>query len=144
MYELETLRARVEDSDLDNFDNKTFCLRKNITLLVKEYALLEKSALAIIEAACDNPEDAENVDPFNNTPQLQLQVDIQELKMKEEQRLQQVENINSDIQDLHGMFIDLNKMVGEQGEQVDVVENNVEDAQHNVNTGLKHLVKACK
>lgn len=37
LYELDTLRAQVEDSSLDKFDNHTFALRKDIGALIKDY-----------------------------------------------------------------------------------------------------------
>lgn len=38
MYELDTLRTQVEDSDLDGFDNKTLALRKIILNLITGYS----------------------------------------------------------------------------------------------------------
>lgn len=37
LYELDTLRAQVEDSSLDRFDNQTFSLRRDIGALIKDY-----------------------------------------------------------------------------------------------------------
>lgn len=37
MYELDTLRAQVEDEDLDKFDIKTLSLRKIILNLINGY-----------------------------------------------------------------------------------------------------------
>lgn len=37
MYELDTLRAQVEDSDLDRFDTKTLSFRKIIITLISGY-----------------------------------------------------------------------------------------------------------
>lgn len=37
LYELDTLRAQVEDQDLDKFDVKTVSLRKNILQIIAEY-----------------------------------------------------------------------------------------------------------
>lgn len=37
LYELDTLRAQVEDEDLDVFDTKTLSLRKQILGLVSEF-----------------------------------------------------------------------------------------------------------
>lgn len=36
-YELETLRTRVQDDDLDKFDMKTMPLRKCILQIINEY-----------------------------------------------------------------------------------------------------------
>lgn len=38
LYELDTLRAQVEDEDLDKFDMKTVSLRKNILQIISEYS----------------------------------------------------------------------------------------------------------
>lgn len=37
MYELDTLRTQVEDSDLGKFDSKTLSLRKTILELISSY-----------------------------------------------------------------------------------------------------------
>lgn len=37
LYELDTLRTRVYDEDLDKFDSKTFSLRRSIATLIKDY-----------------------------------------------------------------------------------------------------------
>lgn len=37
LYELDTLRTRIYDEDLDKFDSKTFSLRKSIASLIKDY-----------------------------------------------------------------------------------------------------------
>lgn len=38
LYELDTLRVRVKDEDIDKFDSSTFTLRKSITNIIKDYA----------------------------------------------------------------------------------------------------------
>lgn len=37
LYELDTLRAQVEDISLDKFDNQTFSVRRDIGSLIKDY-----------------------------------------------------------------------------------------------------------
>lgn len=37
LYELDTLRAQVEDTDLDKFDMQTVSLRKEILQIISEY-----------------------------------------------------------------------------------------------------------
>lgn len=37
MYELDTLRTQVEDTDLGKFDSKTLSLRKRILKLLSDY-----------------------------------------------------------------------------------------------------------
>lgn len=42
------------------------------------------------------------------------------------------------------MHQELNRMVVEQKESVDIIEERVETVQEEVNHGLQHLIKACK
>lgn len=142
MYELDTLRAQVEDEDLDKFDTQTLSLRRTLLSFVTCYTNLEKEAQVVIQRH-QNDGDVLNENCLVNTPQLQVQESVVEVRLREaEERLQQVENLNQDIQDVHGVFAELNDIVGSQKEQVDMVETNVERASENVSVGLSNLVTA--
>lgn len=82
-----------------------------------------------------------------NSPLVQLQIDadLNELKLKQNENcLQRVENIETDIQDLHSVYCTLNEMVVEQKDSVNVIEDNVENANENVSTGARHILSASK
>ncbi|KAG5880674.1 hypothetical protein JTB14_028430 [Gonioctena quinquepunctata] len=146
MYELDTLRTQVDDKDLDKFDQKTLSLRKILLNLINQYTGLEKTVDQILTAnSTNNEQEKENCDPFAGLAQIQIEGNLDELKLKQRQdQLNEVENIHRDVQDLHEMYKDLNEMVGNQAELVDNVEKNVDGTQQNVESGAKSLVKAHK
>ncbi|RZC36283.1 syntaxin-17 [Asbolus verrucosus] len=143
MYELDTLRAQVEDADLDRFDTKTLSLRKIIINLISGYTDLEKRSALIFQ---DHPEEKKLLQktcPFEGASQIQIQENLDDLKLKQHQELlNEVENVHRDAEDLNEIFTQLNQMVEGQREQVDQVEENVEGAHENVQSGLKQLIKA--
>lgn len=85
------------------------------------------------------------MNPFEGAQQIQISGNLDDLKLQQhETTLKNVEAIQQDVQDLHGMYTQLHQMVGEQGEHVENIEKNVEVTQENVDAGLKQLVKAHK
>lgn len=166
MYELETLRTQVEDEDLDKFDSKTVALRKIIIHLIQGYTgnflslnvflvnskiLLELEKIAekvvnrLLELNIQQQHVKENCDPFEGASQIQMQENVEDLKLKNQQdTLTKVENISKDVQDLHEMYKDLNEMVDVQGENVDHIEKTIDSAQQNVENGARELMKAHK
>lgn len=110
------------------------------------FSELEKSADKVIQASAVN-EDAEkeNANPFEGASQIQIQENLESLKLKQKQdQLNRVENINRDVEDLQEMYINLNEMVGQQANNVDHIEATVENAQQNVDSGAKELKEAHK
>lgn len=113
--------------------------------MVKEYAALEKAANNLIQEQNERNENLENQNPFHGAEQIQIHCNLDEVKLKDEEiKLQKAEELKEDIQDLHGIFCDLNQMVDEQRESVNKIETNVEITNENVSSGLKDLVKSCK
>lgn len=106
---------------------------------------LEKTSNEIIRAHQDRIQTVENQNPFEGAQQIQIQGNLDDLKLKEhETRLKSVEAVQRDVEDIHGLYSELHQMVGQQGEHVDNIEKNVDVAQENVDAGLKELVKAHK
>lgn len=106
---------------------------------------LEKTAHKAINAYQDQIENIENVNPFDGVQQLQVHGNVDDLKLKEhELRLKGVESIQQDVEGLHDLYTQLHLAVGEQGESVDHIEENVNVTQENVDSALKQLVKAHK
>lgn len=162
-YELDTLRAQVEDKDLDVFDSRTVSLRKIILNLSNGYsgnkenirnnvicwcfteAELEKIASKVICVHQEVIQDVGNDNPFEGAQQIQIQANLDDLKLIEhESRLKNVQSIQENVEDLHGLYTQLHQMVEEQGERVDHVDDNVNVTHENVDLGLKQLVKAHK
>lgn len=92
-----------------------------------------------------NTVNVENTDPFEGVQQIQIQENLDDLKLKEhETRLKSVKAIEEDVEGIHGIYSQLHQMVGEQAEHVENVENNVEVTEQNVKSGLKQIIKAHK
>ncbi|KAJ8954595.1 hypothetical protein NQ318_003126 [Aromia moschata] len=168
MYELDTLRTQVEDADLDKFDTKTLSLRKIIISLITGYTGMYCSTCKLFnliiaiytDMQCildlektvekvsnshrqDEETDKENCDPFEGTSQLQLEEDLESLKLKQRQeQLNKVDNLNKDVGELHEMYKHLNEMVDTQKENVEHSGRTVETAQQNVEIGTRDIIKA--
>lgn len=144
LYELDTLRAQVEDQDLDKFDVKTVSLRKNILQIISEYTELLKQASSSSTTQLSQ-QFSDNNRTEDGLTQLQIKVSVDELKLQQkEECLRDVEKLHTDIQDLHTAYGSLHQMVVEQKENVDIVEENVESAHENVNTGARHVLTAAR
>ncbi|XP_044269307.1 syntaxin-17 [Tribolium madens] len=142
MYELDTLRAQVEDSDLDKFDTKTLSFRKIIITLISGYTDLEKRSIALDNQTQD---EEERLCPFEGASQIQLQDTLDDIKLRQRQELlNEVETVQRDTEDLNQIFTHLNEMVEGQREQVEHVEETIEESKENVQSGFKQLVKAHK
>jgi len=61
-----------------------------------------------------------------------------------EEQNQDIKNIESDLQALNELFVDVNTLVVEQGEQLNVVETNVTSADIQVQKGTEELTVADK
>lgn len=145
LYELDTLRTRVYDEDLDKFDSKTFSLRRSIATLIKDYGALETSAKNLIESQNEINENIENENPFHAVDQIQISANLKELKLQESKStLERVEALNEDIENLHGIYVDLNSMVCTQKEAVNTIESDIVKTEGTVKEGLSHLIKAHK
>ncbi|XP_026464011.1 syntaxin-17-like isoform X2 [Ctenocephalides felis] len=55
-----------------------------------------------------------------------------------------MEDLQNEVQEIQELFTELNSVVHRQGEHVNVVENNIENAQENINQGARHLALAAK
>ncbi|XP_060535153.1 syntaxin-17 [Cylas formicarius] len=146
LYELDTLRTQVQDSDLDQFDIRTMPLRNALLKLTKGYQDLEKlSEKLLIKLGPEEQTLADRQNPFEGVSQIHIEGNIEDLKLKHEQeKLDRVQDIQRDADDLHEVYKELHSMVNEQGEVVTRVEMNVDTTQENVNSGLRHLIEAHK
>lgn len=147
LYELDTLRTQVDDSDLDSFDNRTMPLRTSILKLTKTYQDLEKAGNKLIHKNDSSPEESlnERVNPFEGASHLQIAESVHALKLKQKQeRLDRVQEIQKDTEDLHAIYRDIHGMVQVQGDQVTQVEETTTNTEQNVNQGFMDVVKAHK
>ncbi|XP_050295770.1 syntaxin-17 [Anthonomus grandis grandis] len=148
LYELDTLRTQVQDNDLDAFDTHTMPLRSNILKITKAYQDLEKNVNKVLAKSQPSSEDTspdERINPFEGASQIQIKADLNDLKLEEAQaRLNRVEEIQRNAEDLEEIHRDLHSMVKDQGDQINEVEINVASAQEHVYAGFKDIVKAHK
>lgn len=118
---------------------------KGLTLIIL-FLDIEKSVANIIKSNEDTiTKDTENTNPFEAASQLQIEEDLDELKLQQQQsQLHRVENLQEDVEDLHSVYSQLHEIVGDQKEQVENIEANVESTHENVNQGLVQIIKAHK
>ena len=73
---------------------------------------------------------------------------MEEVKRKQleskEAYLQEFENLQKECSDIYEIYKNVNEMVVAQGEQVEIISNNTEEAQLNVESGTEHLKTALK
>ncbi|KAK5642350.1 hypothetical protein RI129_008517 [Pyrocoelia pectoralis] len=102
IYELDSLKNQVRESEVEKFDKNAVSLGDEIHKLVRDYLDLEIVARSKLKYYADHnlEDDTENL-TLNNC-QLELEDDFIDLKLYDEQRqLQRIENLNRDIQDVH-------------------------------------------
>lgn len=89
-------------------------------------------------------EDYENEDlEFDEIPQIQTDFKLSEHQLRtREACLQEFENLQREISDIHDVFYKLHGAVGEQAEHIDNVEENVEETKVSVEEAEKSLKQA--
>lgn len=91
------------------------------------------------------PTPIEDPTDFQLVSPIQSDFQSQEYSLKaREQCLAEFENLQREVEDLHLMFNQLSTEVHTQGEQIEVVTENVEETQVNVIEGERQLHKALK
>ncbi|GAB1863926.1 Syntaxin-17 [Camponotus japonicus] len=141
LYQMETLRAQVLDIDIDKFDKLTTHARTSIICTIEEYLEMELDASKLSSVPSKN-EDQQTKHSFNDND-IQLQVEREDLQ--HQQTCIRVWNcLQEEIQQLHELFTEFNKIVHHQKEMVDNIEENVEETQINVNEGTRYLGIASK
>ncbi|KOC67084.1 Syntaxin-17 [Habropoda laboriosa] len=141
LYQIDTLRAQVLDSDINEFDKLTANARASIMNAVEEYMELQLNLTSLSPTSSKDEDQAES-HPLDNR-YVQLQEKQQELQ-HQETCLHAWTNLQGDIQQLHQLFVDFNKIVDDQKELVNAAEDNVEEVSINVVQGEKFLQKAAR
>ncbi|KYN04366.1 PREDICTED: syntaxin-17 [Cyphomyrmex costatus] len=142
LYQMDTLRAQVLDVDIGKFDKLTTNARSSIMSAIEEYLQMELnfSASPPMSPTSKENQPDEIQHPLDDR-NIQLQVEQENLQ-RQQTCLHVWNRLQGDIQQLHELFTEFNKVVHDQKEMVDNMEDNIEDAQINVNEGAKHLQKA--
>ncbi|XP_077260700.1 syntaxin 17 [Temnothorax americanus] len=144
LYQMDTLRAQVLDVDIGKFDKLTTNARSSIMSAIEEYLEMELNFSTSPPTTSPSPisESEELPHPLHDRG-IQLQAEQEDLQRQ--QTCMQVWNrLQGEIQQLHELFVEFNKVVHDQKEMVDNMENNIEETQINVNEGAKYLQKASR
>ena len=127
--------------------------------LQKIAAELQEAQLAQVEAKrprfgsaassySANPFEDEDNTPLMNRDKLATETEMQEVLQLEnqavvlEERHQAMRQLQTDMVDLNQIVRDMATMVVEQGDTINVIEDNVEHAAHHVEKGTQHLQRA--
>ncbi|XP_017753473.1 PREDICTED: syntaxin-17 isoform X2 [Eufriesea mexicana] len=141
LYQLDTLRAHVVDSDINQFDKLTANAQTNIMNTIKEYMELELN-LPLSQPQSSKDEDQSKSDPLQNK-YVQLQEKQRDLQ-HQEACLHAWNTLQGDIHQLHQLYVDFNKLVDDQKELVNTAEDDIEESNINVDQGEKFLKKASR
>ncbi|XP_053971314.1 syntaxin-17 [Hylaeus anthracinus] len=141
LYQMDTLRAQVLDSDINQFDKLTANARASIMDAIKDYLELELY-LPISRPQSPEDEDQPKSHPLDNR-YMQVQEEQQELQ-RQQACLHAWNNLQEDIHQLQELFIEFNKIVDDQKELVNIAEDNIELTSINVTKGEQFLSKAAR
>ncbi|XP_078042229.1 syntaxin 17 [Augochlora pura] len=141
LYQMDTLKSQVLDSDIEQFDKLIGKARKSLMNAIEEYLELQLS-LPLSPPESPKNEDQEEDHPLNDR-YVQLHEEQQELQ-HQEACLHTWNSLHEDINQLHELFTDFNKIVKDQRVLVNTAENDIEETQVNVEAGEQSLVQALR
>lgn len=141
LYQMDTLRGQVLDTDINEFDKLTGNARASIMNAIEEYIVLQLN-LPLSGASSPKEEDEDTQYIFKDC-NVKLQEERENLE-RQQACLHTWNNLQDDMHQLHQLFIDFNKIVHDQKESANSIENNIAEAQSNVDEGAQFLVKASK
>lgn len=145
LYQMDTLRAQVLDVDIKQFDKLTARARTSILNAIKEYMELDLNIPTQTTGQKSQSGTNENLvshDPLDNR-YIQLQEEYEQLQ-RQQACLHSWNTLQNEIQQLHELFVEFNKIVEDQKELVNQVEEDVEETSINVVEGTKMLQKASR
>ncbi|XP_035728674.1 syntaxin-17-like [Vespa mandarinia] len=141
LYQMDTLRGQVLDNDINEFDKLTATARTSIMNAIEEYLVLQLD-LPLSGPSSPKEEDEDAQYAFRDR-NVQMHKEHEDLE-QQQACLHTWTDLQDDICQLHQLFTDFNKIVHDQKESANNIENNIEETQINVNEGTKFLVKASK
>ncbi|EDV95625.1 syntaxin-17 [Drosophila grimshawi] len=151
LLEMDALREKLRDEDLERFDDLMKPGKDKAFEGMKRFAELKlKSPSSRSSRYDDQDEDQDQVVSIVNVPALQhalpqLETDFQLEQHQLAQReacLVQMEQLQHEIQDLHGMFHGMRQLTQEQATSVQSIADNAEEALENVQQGERSLRNA--
>lgn len=152
LKEISKPTAAADDKEQEKLKIKIRLLRENFHEVLKDYNDIQKTSKRkqrqtirkkLRDSVTQGEESSVAQEDVMSGKMLQVEivqgeVDIELVKEREE-ALHQLEQ---DILDINVIFKDLAIMVHDQGEDIDIIEENVDSAVPNVEEGVKHLQKA--
>lgn len=160
LIELDRSRLQVEDQDLHQFDSRTLSIRQDANKVLSDFmemcsveqAYLKLKHSESIERQSSSPprqnssgsSDFEEMPNHNEVLQMQhsdqLESDL-EVMLEAEQSWSRLQN---DVNDLHGLMLELGRLVHDQQEQVDSIEDHIDHSLSDVQQANTHLARAAK
>ncbi|XP_033210971.1 syntaxin-17 isoform X2 [Belonocnema kinseyi] len=141
VYEMDMLRSQVLDRDIFTFDKLTKKARNDAIAAIGEY--LELELKLPFQNSTLTEDESQIADDSHSDKYIQLQDEHEELE-RQKACLYAWNSLQNDLQQLHQLFIDFNKIVHDQSESVDAIVDNVEVTKHEVAKGTEILKKASK
>ncbi|KAH8349541.1 hypothetical protein KR084_001367 [Drosophila pseudotakahashii] len=152
LLEMDALREKVREEDLERFDQLMRPGRDKAFAGMKDFAELQlKSPTSTLSSQYDEELDNQpnqdvdmnNLPAHRHMPQLQLNFQLEEHQLSQRQAcLDQMENLQREIYDLHGMFNGMRQLTAEQSVAVEKIADNAEEALENVQQGELNLRRA--
>ncbi|XP_030560893.1 syntaxin-17 [Drosophila novamexicana] len=153
LLEMDALRDKLQPEDQARFDELMKPGKDKAFEGMRRFAELQLKSPSSARASHydedqDNPAvvDIEQVPALQHTlPQLQTNFQLEQHQLAQRQAcLDQMERLQNEIHDLHGMFHGLRQLTQEQAVSVQSIADNAEEALENVQAGEGHLRNALK
>ncbi|XP_001352634.2 syntaxin-17 [Drosophila pseudoobscura] len=152
LLEMDALREKVREEDLERFDELMRPGKEKAFAGMKYFAELQlKSPTSTLGSQYDEEQednqlqhaDIGNLQAHQHMPQLQVNFQLEEHQLAQRQAcLDQMENLQQEISDLHGMFNGMRQLTAEQSVAVKNIADNAEEALENVQAGERSLRSA--
>lgn len=133
LYQLDTLRSQVKDSDVEEFDKLTSKARLSIIKTSEQYLKLQ---LKIQDPKIITSDEDTQVED-------KLQQEYDDILCREA-CLTAWDSLQTDIQELHELFVSFDKIVQEDKETVQNIQDNIEETEINVIKGYKNVKLAAR
>lgn len=146
LLEMDVLRGKINDNEVNKFDSMIKPGRVKAMEAIQEYMDMQFMTSASKKSHNTYIEDDETVTEVEgNLPQIQADFQNQQHQLQARQAcLEQFESLHREVEDLHSMFSKFGELAHEQGEQVNIIADNAEEALENVNEGEVQLRTALK
>ncbi|XP_017843534.1 syntaxin-17 [Drosophila busckii] len=144
LVEMDALREKLAEQDQQRFDELMKPGKDKAFAGMQKFAELQ---LKSPSTASEDDAPAADIDQLpalqQALPQLQTDFQLEQHQlMQRESCLEQMEHLQHEIQDLHGMFHGMHQLTQEQAASVQSIADNAEEALENVQQGEQQLRRA--